>query len=479
MRARRRTIGVLALAIALLSGGIVAGGVVGTGAGAAVQPNVVVIMTDDQWYDSMAYLPKTRALLGANGVTFSNFHVSNPLCCPSRSTFLKGQYSHTHGVESNGGTNGGFNAFDDTSTLATWLDGAGYHTTLIGKYLNGYGNGASATYVPPGWDNWRAATGGTTQLLYDYSLNENGTLVSYGSSPADFKTDVFARKAVENIQARAGAGPFFMSVMATAPHGEFNEDGQSVRAAPRHEGRFATEPFPAKASFNEANVADKPAWVRSQALLSASAQAGIVQSWRDKLEGLQAVDDLVESVVNTLSAEGVLDDTVIVFTSDNGFFFGEHRINSGKNRVYEEATRVPLIVRGRAFAGGVVRSQVVGNIDLAPTIAALAGVTPGHTPDGISLVPYATKANYRVNRAMLLENAPNGANAFDAIRTKKWVYSSLNTGEEELYNIVNDPLQLTSKHAAPAQAGRKAQLAALLTQLETCAGATCDVNFTG
>jgi arylsulfatase A-like enzyme len=478
MGRQRRRIGVVAIVLALLAGGIVAGGTVGQGAGAAAPPNIVVIMTDDQWFDSMAHMPKTRALLGASGVTFSNFHVSNPLCCPSRSTYLTGQYSHTHGVESNGGANGGFTAFDDTSTVATWLDGAGYHTTHIGKYLNGYGNGATATYVPPGWDNWQAGTGGTTQLLYDYTMNENGTLVSYGSAPSDFKTDVFARKAVENINARAGVSPFFMSVMVTAPHGEFNEDDQSVRAAPRHEGLFANQPFPAKASFNEANVADKPAWVRNQPTLTASAQAGIVQSWRDKLEGLQSVDDLVESVVNALSAKGVLNNTVIMFTSDNGFFFGEHRIKSGKNRVYEEATRVPLIVRGGAFAGGAVRSQVVGNIDIAPTIAALAGVTPGLTTDGISLVPYATRATYRTNRVLLLENAPTNANAFDAIRTKKWVYSSLNTGEEELYNIVNDPLQLTSKHAAPAQAGRKAQLAALLAQLETCSGAACDLNYT-
>lgn len=219
--------------------------------------------------------------------------------------------------------------------------------------------------------------------------------------------------------------------------------------------------------------------MRNLALLSAASQANIAQSWRDKLEGLQSVDDLVESIVASLTAKGVINNTVILFTSDNGFFFGEHRIASGKNRVYEEATRVPLIIRGGAFAGGAVRPQVVGNIDLAPTIAALAGVTPGLTPDGISLVPYGTKPNYRPNRVLLLENSPTNANSFNAIWTKKWVYSSLSTGEEELYNIVNDPLQLTSKHAAAGQAANKAALAAALAQLASCSGAGCDMNFSG
>jgi arylsulfatase A-like enzyme len=310
-------------------------------------------------------------------------------------------------------------------------------------------------------------------------MNQNGTLVEYGATPQDFKTDVFAGLAVQTINARAGNGPFYMSVSVTAPHGEFGEDDQSVRAAPRHEGMFANQPFPRKASFNEADVNDKPAWVRSQPLLSAASQANIAQSWRDKLEGLQSVDDLVASVVNALRVKGVLNNTVIFFTSDNGFHFGEHRIPTGKSRVYQEATQVPLLVRGGPFTGGTTRKQVVGNIDLAPTIAALAGVTPGRTPDGISLVPYGAKKSYRKNRALLLENNPLAANAFDAIRTKKWVYSQLATGEEELYNLRRDPLQLTSVHASRSHAARKARLAATLARLRTCAGASCNVDFRG
>jgi arylsulfatase A-like enzyme len=477
MRAKR-IVGSIVLAVVLMSTGLVTGGTGVAEAAAADRPNIVVVLTDDQWFDSMPYLPKTRALLGASGVTFTNFHTSNPLCCPSRSTYLTGQYSHNHGVESNQGPNGGFANYDDSSTLATWLDGAGYHTTHIGKYLNGYGNAQNRLYIPPGWDNWLAATRGT-QLLYDYQMNQNGTLVEYGSAPQDFKTDVFAGLAVANVQARAGNGPFFMSVSVTAPHGEFGEDDQSVRAAPRHEGMFANEPFPVKPSFNEADVSDKPAWVRNLPLLSAAGQAGIAQSWRDKLEGLQSVDDLVASIVNALRDKGVLHNTVIFFTSDNGFQFGEHRIPGGKSRVYEESTRVPLLVRGGPFTGGTVRTQVVGNIDLAPTIAALAGATPGLTQDGISLVPYAAKRNYRANRALLLENNPLNANAFDAIRTKRWVYSSLTTGEEELYKLAKDPLELTSIHARPSQAARKARLAVALAQLENCAGPSCNVDFRG
>jgi arylsulfatase A-like enzyme len=355
--------------------------------------------------------------------------------------------------------------------LATWLHAAGYHTTHIGKYLNGYGLDASATCVPPGWDNWRAAIGTKTQLLYDYPLNENGVLVNYGSAPADFKADVFAALAVANIQARADAGSFFMGVNVTAPHNERPTDDQSARAAPRHEGMFAVEPFPVKGNFNEGTIRDKPAWVRALPRLTTAVQAEVAQSWRDKLEGLQSVDDLVERVIEALSAEGVLNNTVIIFTSDNGFFFGEHRIPIGKEHVYEEATHVPLIIRGNVFTGGTVRTQVVANIDLAPTIAQLAGVAPGLVQDGISLVPYGSSPTF------LLENDPDAAYAFNAIRTKRWVYSRLATGEDELYNIINDPLQLTSRHAASGQAARKAVLASHLDQLEECAGATCRLSY--
>ncbi len=465
---------------ALVAGGLSAVSMSQREAGAVDPPNVVVIMTDDQWYDSMAYMPKTNALLAANGVSFSNFHVSNPICCPSRSTFLKGQYSHTHGVEGNSAASlGGFDFFDDTSTLATWLDGAGYHTTMIGKYLNGYGGATTATYVPPGWDNWKVGNNGSTQLLYDYTMNENGTTVAYGSAPEDFKTDVFADMATDNIAAQAPGGPFFMTVTATAPHGEYNEDGQSVRAAPRHEGMFANEPFPVKPNFNEANVSDKPASIANLSLLDVDQQATYAQSWRDKLEGLQSVDDLVERVVNELDAQGELENTVIFFTSDNGFFFGEHRLPSGKNKVYTEATRVPLIVSGGAFTGGITRSQIVSNIDLAPTIAAIAGVTPGLPADGISLVPYATNATYKANRAVLLEISPANAATFNAIRTKRWTYSLLGTGEEEMYNNLTDPYQLKSRHAVATQQTKKAALAAALDQLDSCAAATCQVNFAG
>jgi N-acetylglucosamine-6-sulfatase len=446
---------------------------------AANPPNIVVIMTDDQWYNSMAYMPKTNELLAAQGVRFTNFQVSNPLCAPSRSTFLTGLYSHNHGIASNPVTAGGaFAKFDDTNTLATWLHDAGYHTSLIGKYINGYGDQhVMETYVPPGWDNWIVATSNTMVLAYDYVLNENGTLVSYGSSPSDYKTDVLADKAVANIDARAGMGPFFMAVMPTAPHSEFKEDPQSIRAALRHEGLFASEAFPIPANFNERDVSDKPQFIRSRPRLTTAAQAAIAQSWRDKLEALQSVDDLVERIVRELATLNVLDETIIIFTSDNGCLFGEHRIGGGKWRVYDEATRVPLIIRGAEFVGGVTRSQVVANVDLAPTIAALAGVTPGLNVDGISLVPYATSDRYRQSRAVLLEIEPTTLDTYRALRTRLWTYSQLGTGEEELYNQVIDPYQLTSRHADMTLFREKSALATVLETFRNCSGTSCDLDW--
>jgi N-acetylglucosamine-6-sulfatase len=472
----KRDRGYIADALALASVWLMAVAALPPEARAATPPNIVVIMTDDQWYDSVNYMPKTLSMIAASGVTFTNFHVSNPICGPSRSTYFTGQYSHNHGVESNGGTNGGLGPFDDSSTLATWLKAAGYHTSLIGKYLNGYGYGAGATSIPPGWDNWHASLP-DTELLYDYALNQNGTVVNYGSDPEDFKTDVLAALALENIHARAGNGPFFMSVNVSAPHLEYPGDTQSVRAAPRHEGMFAGLTFPIKTSFNEANVSDKPLWIRNLFSLNLKTRNEIAQSWRDKLEGLQSVDDLVEAVMNALNEEGILNDTVVIFTSDNGVMQGEHRIAGGKNRLYEEASRMPLMIRGGGFTAGSVRTQVVGNIDLASTITSYAGTVPTITQDGISLRPYATNANYRPNRAMLLENDPLAANSFNAIATKRWVYARLSTGEEELYNIKTDPLQLTSYHALAKQAATKAALGALLDQLESCAGASCQVIY--
>ncbi len=392
----------VALAVALL---VLVTGAAGTDAQAGVgeRPNVVVIMTDDQDLASMRVMPKVRKLVGRKGTNFANSFASNPVCCPSRSTFLSGRYSHNTGIYRNSPPHGGFASFDDSNTLPVWLQDSGYYTALIGKYMNGYG-ADDPTYIPPGWSEWYGATDPSTYRMYGYTLNENGTPITYGDydtpDPALYQTDVYAEKAAEFIERRAPeAQPFFLEVTPLAPHVEvFNRpsDGDddpptpnfpNPRPAPRHIDAFATEKLNRTKAFNEANVSDKPAGIRSRAVMSSGTIAMTASRNRSRLESLLAVDDMVAKVVQSLRQTGELENTVIIFTSDNGFQLGEHRIPNGKQQPYEESIRVPLLIRGPEVPRGEVRDQLAANVDLAPTIAAFAGAEPGHPVDGESLIP--------------------------------------------------------------------------------------------
>ena len=181
-------------------------------------PNVLVIETDDQTVESMKVMQNVNALIGAQGATFANSFVNYSLCCPSRSTFLTGQYAHNHGVWSNQPPQGGFPRFESlhaNNNLAVWLQRAGYYTALIGKYLNEYENKPP---VPPGWSEWHAVAP-DDQKVYDYTLNNNGELTAYGDGRSDFKDDVLTRKAVYFLSRRAAKPrPFFLWLTYTAPH---------------------------------------------------------------------------------------------------------------------------------------------------------------------------------------------------------------------------------------------------------------------
>src|SRR5262245_3724595 len=240
----------------------------------AVRPNVVVLMTDDQTVESMRVMPNVKTLLADQGVTFDNSFVSYSLCCPSRATYLTGQYAHNHGVWGNAAPNGGYYKLDSTNTLPVWLSRAGYQTMHIGKYLNGYGT-RNAREVPPGWGLWYGSVDPTTYRYDTFTLNENGTTVNYGTGVANYQTDVYARKAVSLIAGRAAdPRPFFLSVAFLAPHAGGPRDpddpaGQGTPSpAPRHRNLFRTQPLPTPPSFNEADVSDKPAAIRNRALLT-------------------------------------------------------------------------------------------------------------------------------------------------------------------------------------------------------------------
>jgi len=444
-------------------------------AAAEARPNILVIMTDDQRLDEMRVLPKTRALLGQRGTTFANSFVSNSLCCPSRATFLTGQYPHNHGVLLNSGPHGGYQRLDSSNTLPVWLQAAGYYTAHVGKYLNNYGVDSPAP--PPGWSRWFGLIDPTTYKLYDYVVSDDGVPVSYGEAPEDYQTDVLAAEAESVLRSRAGSGqPFFVTVAPVSPHLErVNAGQQPPRPAPRHEGRFAGEVPPARPSFSEPDVADKPAHIRSLPPLSAVKSARETAVYRARLASLLAVDDLVERLVGALADTGQLDRTVIVFTSDNGFLLGEHRIVDQKYYPYEESIRVPLIIRGGGFPVGFTAAQPVSNVDLAPTLAALAGARARRTMDGRPLLPLALDPQQGKDRTLLIEGFGGGGAkpSYQAVRDPRWLYVEYPKGDRELYDLPADPFQLRSRHAAPLLAPVRADLARRLARLRACSGKAC------
>jgi N-acetylglucosamine-6-sulfatase len=440
-----------------------------------VRPNVVVLMTDDQTVESLRVMPNVQYLLADQGVTFDNSFVSYPLCCPSRSTFLTGQYAHNHGVWGNAGANGGYYKLDSTNTLPVWLQRAGYETIHLGKYLNGYGT-LDPFEIPPGWSRWYGSVDPSTYLYFGYTLNENRRLVTYDdSSAANYQTDVYGQKAVDLIERlAAGPRPFFLSVAFTAPHygGPPDPDdppGQTTPSpAPRHRDAFANEPLPMPPSFNEADVSDKPAAIRHLRLLSPGKIRAIRENYQQRLESLLAVDEAVGQIVDELNAVGMLDSTYIIFTSDNGFFHGEHRVPAGKILLYEPSVRVPLIVRGPTIPRGQHRSEFVANIDLAPTIVDVAGAEPERVMDGQSLIPFARDRLLHSGRDILLETR-----SYAAVRGPNWRYAEHVTGERELYNLARDRDELNNLQGNPSYDLVKANLALRLARLRKCVGSTC------
>lgn len=439
------------------------------------RPNILVIMTDDQTVEQMRALPKTQALLAARGTTFANSFVDFSLCCPSRSTFLTGQYAHNHGVLANGGPHGGYPHLDHSNTLPLWLQEAGYYTAHVGKYLNNYGRNSPAP--PPGWSRWFGLTDPSVYRMYDYTVSDAGTPVTYGESAGDYQTDVIAAKAEEILRKRAGSGqPFFVTVAPTSPHLErLGRDQTPPRPAPRYAGRFGSEPLPRKPSFDEADVSDKPAHISRRPRLSPARRAHVAETYRACLASLLAADDLVERLVKALDETGQLNRTVILFTSDNGFFFGEHRVSEGKYLPYEESIRVPLIIRGGGFPAGATVTSPVSNIDLAPTLVALAGARARRVMDGRPLLPLALQPQQGKGRTLLIEGFGEGHDKppFAAVRDPRWFYAEYRNGDRELYDLRNDPFELRSLHADPAFSAVRQELAGRLARLRACAGASC------
>jgi N-acetylglucosamine-6-sulfatase len=452
---RRSRIAALSVSVAVFTGVLF----LPTGTTAERDPrwNFIVIVTDDQTAESVPHDPPVMPYLQAavadpndHWVEFRNAIVNTPLCCPARATMLTGLHTHNHGVL----TNDHGRVLDEASTIAAWLHDAGYHTGLIGKYLNQYPFGR-APFVPYGWDRWWGKEHGpVSNLYYDYTLIQQGIETQYGHTPEHYATDVYAEKAVEFISEAPLERPFLLWFAPTGPHPPWV-------AAPRHTGIYGDMLIAQPPSVDERNVSDKPVWVRALPRLGASERAELAEQRRRSYETLVAVDDAVQAIVEALQARGDLDRTVIVYLSDNSYSFGEHRWIR-KSCPYDTCVHVPFLIRHPLAAQDVVE-QPVSAVDLAPTIAGLAGLEPPVPLDGTNLEPVLMDPNARLPGRAFAEWVGNEhVPGWWLVRTQRFAYVELVTGERELYDLQRDPYQLWNVVDDPAYEPTLARLEPVL-----------------
>jgi N-acetylglucosamine-6-sulfatase len=504
------------------------------------RPNILVIMTDDQASSDVAQMPNVKRLLAAQGTTFADAIDSFPLCCPARATFITGQYAHNHGVNGNFYPYGWYGMKDRGNILPTWLQKAGYRTALIGKWLNGYGALDAHGEVPTGFDIWRGLLDVSAYDYYNFVMNQNGALKTWGDAdfarklvefanvevtpidpnnalatvlaklhdvfgpppytyfgaqnPQDYSPDVTGKITEDLVGAeRNSTKPFFIWWAPAAPHREdvsttlLGRTGRDPRPAPRYADKLSGYTLPRPPSFNEADFADKPSNMRDHAPSLTDAQIQQLQlDYEGRIGSLLAVDDHVAQLVKILRTTDQLNNTLIVFVSDNGWLQGEHRIPGDKFLPYEESIRVPFILRGPGVpAGKTVRGQV-SNVDFAPTLVDIARARAGRTMDGVSLMPTVRHPKPPPNRAYELEapaplfagNIPQNQwdRPYKGVRTDRYTYVVYTeTGERELYDRRTDPYELRNVVNDPAYAKIEARLAAKLAKLDRCKGRSCHV----
>jgi N-acetylglucosamine-6-sulfatase len=529
------------------------------------RPSIVVIQTDDQTLDGlyatfnssegglMRAMPNTLDLIAGRGMTFNRYYIPYPLCCPSRVSLLTGRYAHNHNVRGNVPPNAGYTGFSfrgaNSHNLATWLQTSGYRTIHIGKFLNGYGDEPfdNGLTVPPGWSAWHSVLkADTNHYFYGYKLNVNGAIqgpfgdpgswetreyevrddvgcpfAPLNGLPCNYITDAFTNIAMAEMTATPAEQPFYLQLDYTTPHGDFRRPA-GPEPAPRHYDWFkgARLPHSRAEGLDEGNVNDKPHFIREALHLSPNEKRTYRVYYQKQLESLRAVDDGVKLIVGTLAQMGRLRNTYIVFTSDNGFFFGEHRLLGGKFLAYEPATHLPLLIRGPGIEPGSSTGELAANIDIAPTILDLAGAEADKSVDGRSLVPFLEDSELRTRRPILFESfvetndveaqgaissGDGGAKAsalggdrekakasgqrggnpkatasllappkdYAGIRLGPFKYIAWPSGEKELYNINRDPNELNSLHLVPNFFPIRNFLHREMLRLTECVGRTC------
>ena len=474
-------------------------------------PNIIFLLTDDQdvTAQSLNYMPRLGKIMREGGTEFANYFVPTGLCCPSRSTIIRGQYCHNTKIWDNGDLNdkelgyysGGFAKVIEEglekTTIATLLQRAGYETYLVGKYLNGYED-LQVEHVPEGWDHWM---GMTSTSYYGPKFSDQGSLLE--TSKETYQTDFISHVSQDWIMTRDKSKPFFIYIAPFAPHGPSTP-------AKRHANLFNDSIAPRYPSYNANDLIQdqKPSWIKRMPLLDDTQTAEMDEFYRNRLRALQAVDEMLENITNLVVSEGIADKTYLFYMGDNGQHFGDFRLPPGKRQAYDTDIRVPFLVRGPGIKGGVNVTEVVMSIDLFPTWIQLAGAElPTHyVPDGKSIIPLllgSVPAQPAVNtfRSVALAEMYGGSsnmgtryigmkgfelnrfwnNTYQAVRIingsdwaegANWMYAEWCTGEIEFYNVTDDPHQIFNL-AGTTDASLLNKLSALVKILGSCAGEIC------
>lgn len=436
------------------------------------RPNLVFVLTDDMRDGDLDHMPITRRLVADQGMGFTDAISPHPLCCPARAQLATGQYAQNNGVQHNRGVHGGFQALDPTREASVWFRDAGYRTGFVGKFLNGYG---PHDVRPAGWSRWDALTRG----VYDYvnfSMTGDGDPRRYTDSYITSVIEDHTNRAVRDF-AESG-DPFVVYAWHLAPHYRITPEGGRglPPALPQDQNKFLDE-RPSSfddPAFDEADVSDQPAYLRH---LSPVSRDEVAAENTARLQSLQAVDRAVGSLVDTLDEEGVLDNTYIVFSSDNGYSLGEHRF-IGKDVLTDEALQVPLLVRGPGIAPGTTSDLPVTLVDLPTTFAALTGVSPAWQVDGTSLAPALRGDTQTFRDTTLIQTGRTLGDGWShrGVRTDRYLYGT-DGSDGFLYDHLLDPDEMVNLIDDPAYAEVRAALELRRTELVDCAGWTCNQVF--
>jgi len=410
-------------------------------AGAAERPNFVHILTDDQTVDSLAYMPRTQVTLGLDGTTFANHHAVQPLCCPSRASFLTGQYPHNHGVLNNLPPFG-YDRLNFKRTIYTALHRDGYRTGWIGKLLND--PQAHGIRPEPGFDEWFIPLGQSELFMSDFQVSDNGLIRDYADT---YQTTLYAERTFDFLSEPSRA-PFMLTISLSSPHWNRCETGEvGVHCPPQPDpadlGTFAGEPFPI----------DDPSIDPAERVVAD-------EYWARELESMQSVDRVVGYVVDQLRRRGELDNTYVILQSDNGLLHGEHDVPFDKNVPWDRSVRVPLMIRGPGFQGGQIRTDLTANVDVPATILDAAGVDPPRPPDGYSLLGKHRRRFLLLER-LIGSSGPSADQPWRQVKTAGgWTYwREQRSGRRYLFDLEHDPLQLDNRvRELPRRAQRMQRL---------------------